>query len=187
VQRRIAATALSLPLVLAGAALLAGCGHKDEPMTSNIFHPTKKKVVAAEPGVDPAVTEANRTMIGGVALGAGNAPLDVRFALATAPAAGAPFTLDVAVLPQAPAPVLRIDVRGSEGLSVTEPAGSVQLEKVEAGTVQRFKVIASSVAPGTRVVSVKATLELPTGAEAREYAYPIVVGPPAPAAPAAGR
>ena len=177
--------ARGLTLALTCALMAAGCGKGAEATFPQITR-TAKKAPPAEPGVDPAVTEALRTMVGGVGVGNATAPVDVRFALAQMPMAGVPFTLEVAVLPQAPSPVLRIEVRGGEGLAISEPSGPVQLEKVQAGTVQRLKVVATSTGTGTRVIGVTATLELPTGPEGREYAFPVVVGLSAAGAAAAG-
>ncbi len=162
-------------------AVLAGC-HSEQRGT--VASPPKAAAPQPPPApsVDPAVAEVNRTMAYGVPLGSSSAPLEVRFDLARVPAPGETFTLDVAVLPTVPAPVLRVEVTGDDGLTVTEPDGPVSFEKVQAGTVSRVQVKASSAVAGTRVVHVTATLELPTGAETRSFAFPVVVG--APAAPA---
>jgi hypothetical protein len=135
------------------------------------------------PSVDPAVAEANRTMVSGVPMGTSTAPLDIRFDLSAVPSPGEPFEIDVAVLPEAPAPVLRLEVTGGEGLSIIDPDGSVAFEKIQAGSVTRFKVRASSATAGTRLIEVRATLELPGGPESRVFAFPVVIG--VPAAPAA--
>ncbi|MBS0394454.1 MAG: hypothetical protein JSR54_07480 [Proteobacteria bacterium] len=159
------------------AAVLGGC-HSEHRGT--VASPPKAAApqLTPAPGVDPAVAEVNRTMAYGVPLGSSGAPLEVRFDLAHVPAPGETFTLDVAVLPTAPAPVLRVEVSGDDGLTVTEPDGPVSFEKVQAGTVSRVQVKASSATAGTRVVHVTATLELPAGAETRSFAFPVVVGAP---------
>jgi len=89
------------------------------------------------------------------------------------------------VLPDAPAPVLRLEVTGGEALSIIDPDGPVAFEKIQAGTVTRLKVRASSATAGTRLVVVRATLDLPGGPESRVFAFPVVIGGPAAPAPAA--
>lgn len=134
---------------------------------------------APEPGdstPDAAIAEANRKMVAGVPIGASTAPVEVRFDIERAPVAGSPFDVSVAVLPEAPAPVLHIEVRASDGLVVVAPAGPVSIEKVQAGTLERLTVKASSAKPGTRVLSVTVTLELPSGAQSRDFAFPVLVG-----------
>jgi hypothetical protein len=165
------------------AFMLAACHSGGGDLTDAARKPaTKKAAPAPEGAVDPAVAEANRTMASGVPIGTSTAPLDVRFDLASVPAPGQPFAVDVAVLPEAPAPVLRLEVTGGEGLTILEPDGSVSFEKVQAGSVTRLRVRASSPTAGTRLVQVRATLELPGGPESRIFAFPLVVGaPPLPA------
>ena len=169
------------------ALLLAGCHRGGGDAASASGKPAAKKapLPAPEASVDPAVIEANRTMASGVPIGSSSAPLEVRFDLASVPRPGAAFEIDVAVLPGAPAPVLRLEVTGGEGLAILDPDGFVSFEKVQAGTVTRLKIRASSATAGTRLVQVRATLELPGGPESRVFAFPVVIGAPAaPAAPA---
>jgi hypothetical protein len=166
------------------ACVVTGCHWGSSDSTPGAKKPSAKKVAApAEPGIDPAVAEANRTMASGVPMGTSTAPLEVRFDLATVPVPGTPFAVEVAVLPAAPAPVLRLEVTGGEGLSILDPDGPVSFEKVQAGSVSRLHVKASAAAVGTRLVQVRATLELPDGPESRTFAFPVVIGATAPPAP----
>jgi hypothetical protein len=178
-------TVLALAGLGVGAFLLCGCHPGDGGGTTTARRPTAKKAAPPpEPAIDPAVTEANRTMAYGVPIGTSTAPLDVRFNLTSVPAPGTPFSVEVAVLPEAPAPVLRLEVTGGEGLTILEPDGSVGFEKVQAGSVSHLHVRASSAAAGTRLVQVRATLELPGGPESRVFAFPVVIGAPAAPVPA---
>jgi hypothetical protein len=179
-------------LMLALAAL-PGCQRGSSTQPAGAAKPTPKAAAPADTGVDPAV-DATRRMAVGVPVGTSTAPVEVRFDLPNVPAPGQPFQLDVAVLLQAPAPLLRIDVAGGAGLTIADPPGTVVLEKVQAGTVQHVAVTAASSGPGTRVFNVKVTLDLPTGAESRAFAFPVIVGgsaapaaAPAAAAPAAAK
>ena len=174
-------------LALAGfgiGALLLGACHPGRGGTSGAAQSAAKKAASAEPAVDPAVAEANRTMASGVPIGKSTAPLEVRFDLASVPVAGENFELDIAVLPDAPAPVLHLEVTGGEGLTILDPDGPVGFEKVQAGSVAHLRVRASAATAGTRLVQVRATLELPGGPESRVFAFPLVIGTPAAATPA---
>jgi hypothetical protein len=176
-------TVLALAGLGLAAAELGGCHSGGEGKATVAGKPAAKQAAPkpSEPSVDPAVAEANRTMVSGVAIGTSTAPLDIRFDLRAVPAPGEPFEIDVAVLPEAPAPVMRLEVTGGEGLSILEPDGSVAFEKIQAGSVTHLKVRANSAAAGTRLVAVRATLELPGGPESRIFAFPVVVGAQAPA------
>jgi hypothetical protein len=174
---------LALAALGMAASLLAGCHSGGEaPRPAARKAAAKNAAQPAEPSAEAIVAEVNRTMASGVPMGVSAAPVDIHFDLASVPNPGAPFTLEVAVLPAAPAPVLRIEVTGGEGLAILEPEGPLGFEKVQAGSVTRLKVRASSAEAGTRLVQVRATLELPEGPEWRVFAFPVVIG--APAAPA---
>jgi hypothetical protein len=172
------------PVGLWGAAvatsglLAAACGGSSAPA------PASSAAHVAKPSLDPAVVAANRTMAAGVPIGGATAPVETRFDLAAAPAPGEPFRVQVAVLPGAPAPLLRLDVTGTEGLLVLSPEVQITHEKVTAGSAVPLEIRAQSAEAGSRVLYVKATLELPDGPQARTFAFPILVGPPRAPAPA---
>ena len=161
---------------LGGLLALAACHRQDDP-AAPAARPGGTGRTRADGPVSDAVADANRKMAAGVPVGASTAPVEVRFDLASVPVAGQPFEITVAVLPAAPAPVLHIDVRGGEGLAIVAPEGPVSIEKVQAGTLERLTVTASSAVAGTRVLGITVTLELPTGTESRNFAFPVLVGP----------
>ena len=141
---------------------------------------------AAVVDVDPVV-DAGRRMAAGVPMGNGTAAVEVRFDLSAAPVSGQPFNVEIAVLPQVPAPVLHIEVLPGEGLAVDSVDGPLSIEKVQVGSLARLMLHASSAKPGTRVLGIKVTLDQPSGAEWREFDFPVVVAAPAPAANASAR
>ena len=174
-----------LGLALAGL-LVAGCRSGDGDPAATARKPATKKALPAhaEPAIDPGVVEANTKMASGVPIGTSTAPLEIRFDLASVPKPGETFEVNAAVLPAAPAPVLRLEVTGGEGLAIVEPDGFVAVEKVQAGSVTRLRIRASSATAGTRLVQVRATLELPGGPESRVFAFPVVIGGQAAPVPA---
>jgi hypothetical protein len=160
--------------VLACLVLLGGC-HRGESPDAASPAPARRATSAAVTSVDQAVSDATRTMAAGVPVGSSSAPVDVRFELLTVPLAGQPFQVDVGVLPKAPAPVLRIEVSGSDGLAINLPDAPVSVEKVQAETLEKVTVTATAAKAGTAVLDVKVTLELPGGAESRDFAFPVIV------------
>jgi hypothetical protein len=162
--------------VLACLLVLGGCHRSEGPDAATPAPSAPNKATpAAVVHVDPAVADATRTMAAGVPVGASTAPVEVRFDLLTIPAAGQPFQVDVGVLPKAPAPVLHIEVSGSDGLSIDSPDAPLSVEKVQAGTLEKVTVTATSAKAGTRVLDVKVTLELPGGAETRDFVFPVII------------
>jgi len=181
VRRTCRAAGLACAL---GALLLAGCQRGGPAVPASAT--SARKAPQHEAAVDPAVANANRTMAYGVTVGDSAAPVESRFDLAVAPVAGVPFTVGLAILPGAPVSVLRLEVSAEEGLAVLEPAAEVTREKVPAGSVITLPLTLQSAEAGTRVVTVKATLDLPEGPQSRTFAFPVLVGAvPAAAAPAA--
>ena len=181
--------AARLAAVLACLLALGGCHRGDNPdaATPGAATPGRGKPAPAV-HVDPAVADATRTMAAGVPVGASTAPVEVRFDLLSVPAAGHSFQVDVGVLPKAPAPVLRIEVSGGEGLSIESPDAPVSVEKVQAETLEKLTVTATAAKAGTRVLDVKVTLELPSGVESRDFVFPVIVAPgAATAAPATAK
>lgn len=163
---------------IASAFALGACHWGDDAgaASTGTRPPARTLLTPQDTGPDEEIAEANRKMAAGVPVGASTAPVEVRFDIDSPPVAGQPFDVSVAVLPGAPAPVLHIEVRASEGLIVVAPDGPVSIEKVQAGTLERLTVKASSAKSGTRVLTVKVTLELPSGAESRDFAFPLLVG-----------
>ncbi len=175
-------SALRTGLLLVAVATAAAC-HRGEP-ANPAAAPAKGPAHAVVPVDADPVVDAGKRMAAGVPMGNGTAPVEVRFDLASVPRAGQPFEVEIAVLPQAPSPVLRIDVLPGDGMAVDTIDGPLSVEKVQAGGLARLFVKMSSAQAGTHVLGIKVTLEQPGGAESREFAFPVVVG--GGAAPAAG-
>jgi len=177
-----AAARPSVALTVTGL-FAAACSGSSTPTAAPAPAPAAPRVVKST--LDPAVIAANKTMAAGVPIGDSAAPVESRFDLGAVPAPGVPFVVQVAILPAAPAPLLRLDVTAAEGLSILSPDSQLTREKVTAGSVVPLEIRAESTDAGSRVLYVKATLELPDGPQARTFAFPILVAPAAPQAPAA--
>ena len=146
-----------------GAALLGACHRGGEAPATPAVPAANRAAVKPEPSVDPAVAEANRSMAAGVPIGPAAGPIEVRFDLPAVPVPDETFAVEVAVIATIPAPALRVEITAGEGLAITDPEGPVTFEKIQAGSVTRVHVHATSAGAGTRLVQVLATLELPEG------------------------
>jgi hypothetical protein len=170
-QSRLSPRLLAATLV--PLVLLAGCGRDDA---------ADQPAAAAAPAavVDEAaaakVAEATRDMVAGVAVGKPNAPVDIKFELAERPEPGAPFKVRVAVLPQAAAASLTVEVTASDGLVLLDPVTPVQLDKVTGGSLQEVTVTAQAPAAGGYVLNVAVTLNDAAGGQTRAMAFPLLVG-----------
>jgi hypothetical protein len=112
----------------------------------------------------------------GVPVGGGTAAVDVRFELASAPQPGQPFEVRLAVLPDAIAAQMQIEVTAGDGLVLSAPTAPLTVQKVEPGSVQFLTAEAAAEQPGTHVLTVRVTFDNPGGSETREFSFPVVVG-----------
>ena len=163
-----------LPLAVLLLAL-GGCHRQPEPAAPPPTAAAPKAPPKADAGVDPAVAEVSRTMATAVTVGPRTAPVEARYDLPGVPVIGLGFKLDLAVLPQAASPLLRVELRASEGLTVIDPVATQSLEHVQAGAVLHVPVTLQATTTGTHVLDVGVTLELPTGPESRTFAVPVIV------------
>ena len=168
------AVALGLAL-LALPLALGGCHRHGGPTTPAPSAASARTAPKADAGDDLALADVLRTMAPAVTVGQRSAPVEARYDLPAAPVAGQPFKLELAVLPQAASPLVRVELQASEGLKLLDPAAAQSLERVQAGAVLRIPVTAQASAPGTQVIDIGVTLELPTGAESRAFAIPVIV------------
>jgi hypothetical protein len=174
--------------LLAGATLLAGCGGNE---AANTAASAAKPAAAVDVPVDPAVAAAQKRTTAALTVGRSVAPVELRFAVATPPAAGQPVDVELALVTQVAVPTVRVEVKGAADVQLVEPASPVSLEKVQAGTLHTIPVRAVPARDGTTTLTVAVTLQQPTGPESRTFQLPLVVGagaaPPAAApAPAGG-
>jgi hypothetical protein len=157
----------------AALGLLAGCGGGEPAGTAA---PAGKPAASTDAAVDPAVAEATKRMTAAMTVGRATAPVEVRFAVGAVPRAGEPVDVELALVTQVAVPTVRVDVQGAADVQVVEPATSVSLDKVQAGTLHTIPVRAVPARDGTTTLTVAVTLQQPTGPESRTFQLPIVVG-----------
>lgn len=164
-------------------AALAACGG-DEPASPAATAARPAPVVDAP--VDPAVAAAAKRTTAALTVGRATAPVEVRFAVGAVPRAGEPVDVELALVTQVAVPTVRIDVQGGADVQVVEPATTVSLDKVQAGTLHTIPVRAVPSRDGTTTLTVAVTLQQPTGPESRTFQLPFVVGATPPAGTPAG-
>lgn len=157
----------------AALGLLAGCGDGERAGTSA---PAGKPAASTDAPVDPAVAEATKRTTAALTVGRATAPVEVRFAVGAVPRAGQPVDVELALVTQVAVPTVRVDVQGAADVQVVEPATTVSLDKVQAGTLHTIPVRAVPSRDGTTTLTVGVTLQQPTGSESRTFQLPIVVG-----------
>lgn len=167
--------ALALGLLLATPLALASCHRQPDPANTPASPAAPRPAPKAASSTEPGAVDPSRTMAAAVTLGPRTAPVEARYDLPAAPAPGQAFKLDVAILPQAASPLVRVELRPSEGLTVLDPLAAQSLERVQAGAVLHVPVTLQAAAAGTHVLDVAVTLELPTGPESRAFAIPLIV------------
>jgi hypothetical protein len=161
-------------------AALAAC----HPSADNSVRPgAAHRATAAAGSPEQRALDVAHHMGPGVPVGGGTAAVEVRFELASAPVPGQPFEVRLAVLPDAVAAQMQVEVTAGDGLVLSAPSAPLTVQKVEPGTVQFLTAEASAERPGTHVLTVRVTFDNPGGSETRDFSFPVVVGarPPVPA------
>ena len=169
-----AAGALALGVLLLAVPLALGGCHR-QPDSATPAPAAPKAPLKADAAVELTVADVTRTMAAAVTVGPRTAPVEARYDLPVAPVVGQAFKLNIAILPHAASPLVRVELTGSEGLKLLDPVTAQSLERVQAGAVLRVPVTAQASAVGTQVIDVGVTLELPTGPESRAFAIPVIV------------
>lgn len=166
-------------MLVVAAGLVTACGDSKEPAKAGA-RPT-----TAADATDPAMIELVKRTTAATTIGSSLAPVEVRFEYGAAPTPGQPVAIELAVLPQAAVPTLRVELVAPAELKIVDPAGPVTFDKVQAGTIETVRVQAVAERTGTTTLRAIVTLEQPTGQERRVFELPVVVPPPGAAAPAA--
>ncbi len=165
--------------MLLALVLLAGCQESSAPA------PTKTTARAHNDAADPIRQQLQRSSTAGVRTGMGDAAVEVRFALSSAPMPGRPFGLTVSVLPNEASMNLSVEVPPAEDLKLAHVAAPVSYDKVEKGSIFTIPMEFVAATAGVHIVSVTVHSKIPTGSDSVTYAYPVLVGS-APVAPATG-
>ena len=141
--------------------------------------PTNGDSGAVQDKAPETLAEVNRLMVVAVPTDKDSTPVELRFDLPAVPVQGQPFDIHLALLPQALAASMVVNLEARDGLDVQDPRQPTDLGKVQSGTVRHLTARLVAAATGTRILRVHVTLDLPTGSETRAFECPVVVLPAA--------
>ena len=168
-------------LVVVGALIcaLGACGGDKEPGRA----PTPAGATSPAAGnraPSDSVEDATRGMVAGVHAGKSGGLVDLKFKLKSRPEIGQPLAIEVALLPNAVAEVMRATFSSTEGVSVRTSEVPAEYRRVQPGSVYRHELTVVPHENGVYFVS--ATVMVQTDAEGgevfRTFSIPVVIGAP---------
>jgi len=182
------ARAIALSLV---AAVAAGCGGKSDEQVAEKKATDATEAKQAAERAEPVLAGDDRLANAVVVTGKGSAAVDLKYDIATKPAVGEPFEVELTFLPRLAADSLDVEFSAVEGLTLVG-GDPVRFDNVQAGERYAAKVLAQSEVAGMYYIGVSAKMTTKVQTEVRAFSVPIVVGtpvaeaPPAPATDASG-
>ena len=153
-----------------------------------------KKKPSSQSTAQLSASEQTANMVEAPSQGKSQAPINLKFELAARPVIGEPLTLELALLPQAPAAAVEVQIKGSEGIDLPAEERAFDLPAVDAQQVYRHPVHLTPTAEGLQLLTLTVSLKHDELTENRAFAVPLIVGgaaegsaaggTPAPAVPA---
>jgi hypothetical protein len=165
----------SFALSLALCGLIAGCG--DDPGAD----PVQQGAAAheADARTAAATAEATKGMVAGVTNASKpGAPVDLKFKIGERPAVGKPLSIEVAFVPRVATDHLRATFIATDGLQVQPSDVPASFEKAQPASVYRYTLTVVPRDEGVYYVSAIVLMDLSSGAEARTFNIPVLVGIP---------
>lgn len=122
-----------------------------------------------------AAASADADMVSAVSGAKSGTPIDLKFRLATRPAVGQSTRVELLILPDAAARVVRVhlSLQGGEGLQV-EGASNLDFEQIEPAMRTELKV--KPLQEGVWALSVTALVDTEGSSVARTYSIPVIAG-----------
>ena len=156
------------------SALLAACGSSDAP-------------VAETPVATTTAPNPNAEFTAAVPVGNKAAPARVQFRIGARPATGQPLPVTVRVAPTADVEKLQVFFEVESGLGIVdETQASFTLGATRAGDAHAHELQVLATQDGVHLLKINVMADVATGSSrVSEFAIPILVGLPPPAAPAA--
>lgn len=171
---------------VAVAAIIAGCGSKDDSAVA-----TKATPSAAARAAKAAKGEKARdeVMANAVAVGRAAGAVDLQYELMARPAAGQPFEIELDFVPRRAADTLEVEAHGMPGLEVVS-GGTASFQGVKVGERYKVRLLVQPAVNGIYYVGIATKMSTKVQSEARAFAVPVVVADkpadkPADARPAA--
>jgi len=154
---------------LAALPWLSACSRSsDETGTTSAATGTTARPVNAAPPADP-------DMVSAVSTAKSATPIDLKFRLAGKPVVGQSAALELLLLPDAAARVVRIQLslQGGEGLQIEGPT-SLSFEQIE--PAMRTELRIKPLQEGVWTLAVTALVDTETSSVARTYSIPVIAG-----------
>jgi hypothetical protein len=163
-------------LLTAGALVcaLAACGGDEKPSQA-----PRPATVSASSDASPgkSVEDATRDMVAGVAAGKGAGLVDLKFRIQSRPEIGQPLTIEIALLPNTAAELMRATFTATEGLSVRTSEVPAEYQQVQAGSLYRHELTAVPREQGVYFISATVMVQGSAGEDVyRNFSIPVVVG-----------
>jgi hypothetical protein len=175
------ARAIALSLA---AAVAAGCGGKSDEQVAEKKATDATEAKQAAERAEPVLAGDDRLANAVVVTGKGSAAVDLKYDIATKPAVGEPFEVELTFLPRLAADSLDVEFSAVEGLTLVG-GDPVTFDNVQAGERYAAKLLAQSDVAGMYYIGVSAKMTTKVQTEVRAFSVPIVVGTPVAEAPAA--
>jgi hypothetical protein len=174
-------TALVRALALAVLASMAvACGGGEEKAAKEqaaAAAAAKKSKAKGKAGDGAGAAAVDDGLANAVAVGKAAAAVDLRYGLATKPAVGQPFEVDLTFIPRVAADTLEVEATGMPGLVLAGGVIASFGPPVTAGERYSTKVLAQVTETGLFYISITAKLASKVQTDARTFSVPVVVGP----------
>jgi hypothetical protein len=121
-------------------------------------------------------------MVEAVTQGKSQAPVTLKFDLLQRPTQGQPLEVAIALLPQIEASQAKVDVSGSEGLSLAASDNEFEFDAVEPAQVYRHRIKVTPSAEGVYLLTLSVSLRHDPFDDTRVFSVPVIVSPAAAAA-----
>lgn len=159
-------------------ALVAACGKESgsDPASMTAGDAGKKAGSAGEMSVEDAERQT-ADMVRGVSPGKAQAPIELKFSIASRPALGAPVQIDIAVISTAASDAMTLSAQGGPEINIDSSTSLASFQKSQPGSIYRHKLLATPRAEGAFNISVLVTTVVAgSGSQSRSFAIPLLVG-----------
>lgn len=155
---------------------LSACGGSSKG-AADVAHAPPKKAAPHSHGPANPSERAPDDMVSAVSPGKGGPPVELKFELRSAPQAGQPLDVDIAILPDAAA-INRLygQFRGGEGIDLVDGGEVAAVDKPVQGTVIRHVVRVLPKQDGIFTLSAAVSVELADDSVTRTFTIPVIVG-----------
>lgn len=163
--------------MLASLAVACGGGEEKAAKEAAAAAHAAKKAKDKSRGDDAASPAEDDGLANAVAVGKAAAAVDLRYGIATKPAIGQPFEVELTFIPRVAADTLEVEASGMPGLVLASGSTAKFGPPVTAGERYSTKVLAQVTETGLFYISITAKLASKVQTDARTFSVPVVVGP----------